>query len=372
MGDQSESRLEKYDKQMAVRPAVHEQNEVRDLCWHDPASMPFRLEGFAWFHQDRLYRRLPLQPSEPIPEAVHWLANHTAGGQIRFMTDSDVIYIKAQLLKRADMYHMAPTGQCGFDCYTGTLGKQQFAGTAAFAPHEDSYTALLHRDKRRRLRMITIYFPLYQAVQEVSIGLRAGAALMAPPPFDAEGRVIVYGTSITQGACASRPGMAYPSQLSRSVNLEFINLGFSGSGKGEPEMARMLAQIDNPACLVLDYEANCGGLAKLKETLPSFISIYRQKHPKVPVLLISRISPPSIDWDEELKLELEERRTYQKSMVEELARQGDDRLYFLDGSELLGSRYGDSTVDGVHPTDFGFVQMADGILPELRRCLEIG
>lgn len=371
MGSQSDPKLDNYDEHMGVRRVTVKQGGETDLCWYDPGNEPFQITGFPWFDQDRCYRRLPLLPNEPIPEAVDWLANHTAGGQIRFMTDSDVIYIRAKLKKRADMYHMAPTGQCGFDCYVGCFGEQRYAGTASFAAHDSQYSALLHRDNRRPLRMITIYFPLYQAVEEVAVGLRSGAALLAPPPFAGDGKVILYGTSITQGACASRPGMAYPNQLSRNVNLEFINLGFSGSGKGEPEMARMIAQIDNPACLVLDYEANCGGLDKLMETLPAFISTYRKTHARVPILLLSRILPPSIDWDEELKMNLEKRRLYQLSLVEKLAQQGDDRLYFVDGSKLLGSHYGESTVDGIHPTDYGFVQMADAILPELRRCLGI-
>ncbi|MCR2807524.1 SGNH/GDSL hydrolase family protein [Paenibacillus soyae] len=372
MDDQSVTRLDKYDEHMRRSSVAEGQEGASDLIWHDPGSEPFRLSGFPWFRQDRRYRRLPLQPSEPIPEAVDWLANCTAGGQIRFMTDSDVVYIRATLKGSADMYHMAPAGQCGFDAYTGGFGEQLFAGTAVFAPRDTEYSALLHRDDRRRLRLVTIHFPLYQAVEEAAVGLRSGAVLQEPPPYAHDGKVIVYGTSITQGACASRPGMAYPNQLSRCVNLEFVNLGFSGSGKGEPEMARIIAQIDSPACLVLDYEANCGGLSSLQETLPVFIRTYRQTHPKVPILLLTRILPPGIDGDEELKRSLEERRSYQRTLAEELKRQGDDRLYFADGSTFLGSRYGDSTVDGIHPTDYGFVLMADAILPELRRCLGDG
>ncbi|MHA7966838.1 SGNH/GDSL hydrolase family protein [Paenibacillus sp. CAU 1782] len=368
-GEQTEG-LELYDRHMAVRRTNEDSKEEGGLIWHDPGAEPFRLSGFPWFSDDRLYRRLPRYPSERLPDAVDWLADCTAGGQIAFVTDSEEIHIRAELKEGASMYHMAPSGQCGFDCYVGEPGRRLHVGTASFTPGESKYASLLFRNKERRRHMVTIHFPLYQGVVEAAVGLSSTAGLEPPLPYDSDGKVIVYGTSITQGGCASRPGMAYPAQLARGINLEFVNLGFSGSGKGEPEMARVIADIHDPAALVLDYEANCGGIEMLAATLPSFIAIYRKRHPHVPILLISRITPPSADMDEELAESLRERRNYQWKLVEELNQKGDRLIRFLDGGELLGARFGDSTVDGIHPTDLGFASMAEGILPVLRGCLE--
>lgn len=369
MDDRQSTALERYDEQMAVRQTEEGNGERGQISWFDPREAPFRLSGFPWFSSDGIYRRLPRDPSEKLPEAVNWLADCTAGGTISFATDAEEVHIRAVLKEGAGMYHMAPSGQSGFDCYAGEPGRQVHAGTASFRPGQTRYASLLFRGDRKQ-RQFTIHFPLYQGVDEVYIGLAAETSLTEPLPYDSGKKVVFYGTSITQGGCASRPGMAYPAQLGRGINLEVVNLGFSGSGKGEPELARLIAEIHDPAVLVLDYEANCGGLEGLKSSLPAFISIYRAVHRDVPILVVSRITPPAVDLDGELKQSLAERRRFQAELVGKLRHAGDERLFFVDGSKLLGDRYGDSTVDGVHPTDFGFAMMAEKLLPELLRALE--
>src|SRR5690606_269350 len=101
------------------------------------------------------------------------------------------------------------------------------------------------------------------------------------------GRLVVYGTSITQGGCASRPGMAYPSILARRLGIETLNLGFSGNGRGEPEVAHILAQLENVSCFILDYESNVPVAEDLRTTLTAFIPILRERHPDVPIIVIS-------------------------------------------------------------------------------------
>ncbi|MGO4276553.1 SGNH/GDSL hydrolase family protein, partial [Paenibacillus sp. TAF58] len=168
----------------------------------------------------------------------------------------------------ANMYHMTATGQCGFDCYIGGPGEQLYYSTTVYDHTLAEYEAVIFKDMAREYRIMTLNFPLYQGVEEVWIGLDQEAQIDPPQPYDSSKKIIVYGTSITQGGCASRPGMAYTNILSRRFNREFLNLGFSGNGKGEPELAQILSDIPDPACLILDYEANCVSTEMLQTTLP--------------------------------------------------------------------------------------------------------
>ncbi len=268
------------------------------------------------------------------------------------------------------MHHMPATGQSGFDVYVGPVGKAKYCGTLAGSPADTTYQGQLLELPGKVLRVITINFPLYQGVKELSLGLLAGARLLPPPAYEGSGRIIVYGTSITQGGCASRPGMAYTNILSRRFNYEFINLGFSGSGRGEPEMACLLAEIPRPAAYLLDYQANAQGLAGLRQTLPEFIRLLREKHPRVPILVISRLPYARIGYDQAARQEYLRSRDFQASLVKKLRRQGERLTFFHDGQTLLGKKdWWEATVDGVHPTDLGFLRMADGLTPVLKRIL---
>ncbi|MFC0210901.1 SGNH/GDSL hydrolase family protein [Paenibacillus chartarius] len=338
-------------------------------AWYRPTEEPFHVAGFAWLRQDGRYRRLPTAPAWPVPAAVDALANCTAGGQIRFRTDSASLSVKVKLAGAADMYHMPATGQCGFDCYIGDFGEQRYLSTTRYDHRLKMYESVLFEKLDRQMRTVTLNFPLYQAVEEVLIGLDKDAQAAPPPAYDTDRKVIFYGTSITQGGCASRPGLAYPNILSRRFNREFLNFGFAGNGKGEPELARIIAEIPDPECLILDYEANCVSTELLQQTLPAFIAIYRERHPDTPILVISRITYAKDRFHAEMARHKAERKQVQLRAVEQRREQGDNNIYFFDGSDLLGESADECTVDGVHPTDLGFMRMADGLTPVLKRML---
>ncbi|EHQ62849.1 hypothetical protein PDENDC454_08115 [Paenibacillus dendritiformis C454] len=349
-----------------------EQNGLWGLKWLSPEEKPFRLSGFSWFEQERLFRRLPLHSRHPIPPVVDVLANHTAGGQLAFQTRSGQLAIRVQLANKADLYHMPATGQCGFDLYLGKPGEQVFYRTSQYDHTQDYFEAMLYDFPAAEMRHVTLNFPLYQGVKALAIGVDSEAAIEAPLPYRNDRKVIIYGTSITQGACASRPGMAYTNILSRRIPLEIMNLGFSGSGCGEPEMAHIITEIDNPAMLVLDYEANAINPDLLKQTLPEFIRIYRAAYPVVPILVISKMEFASESFVPDMRTLRLEMGRIQRETVEKLRQQGDSHLHFYDGSTLLGTdetRF-ECTVDGVHPTDLGFMRMADKLTPVFKQLLQ--
>lgn len=363
MGFSQVSTSLKLDENMALKKA-----DADGIVWFDARERPFSLVGFEWIKQDSIFRRLPIHPDWEIPEAVDQLANHTAGGQVRFSTDSKRILVKVELREKSGMYHMPATGQSGFDIYLQDEAVQKYLKTTRFSNDSVRYQVELFNDNKKQQRTFTLNFPLYNGVNSLQIGLEAGSELQAPPPFTFPGKIVIYGTSITQGGCVSRPGMAYPNIISRKLDAQFVNLGFSGNGKGEPALANLINQISDVSLIILDYEANAG--ETIVNTLDPFITILREKHPDLPILVMSKIRYASASEGSSAYKSLMSNRDFQKKLVEEKKTAGDKNIYFLDGSTVLGNDYYECTVDGVHPSDLGSKRIADALTAAIERILK--
>lgn len=360
--------ISKLDSNMAP-----EADAPGEIIWMTPDESPLELVNFPWRGKDKVYRRMPLKTKKPLPPGVEELCWHTAGGQIRFMTDSRKIYLRASLHYASVMYHMAQTGALGFDLYLGGPLLKTFTSIAWFNPGSQSYQCRMLNKEEKRMRECVINFPLYSGVIEVEIGFEKDAVIKAPTPWADPRPIVAYGTSILQGGCAARPGMCCTNILSRKLNRPFLNFGFSGNGRGEPQVAEIVAGAsENPAMFILDYDANA--LAKdQRENLPEFIRIIRKKHRTVPILLISRIrfsweapDGPQAPYYDSWR---QERTELHESLYKKLRAEGDRNIHFLDGNLLLGPDFDECTVDGIHPTDLGFIRMAKVMEPEIRRLL---
>lgn len=314
----------KLDKHMKAESTVG-----GELQWFSPMQTTFQISGFAWFQEEQTYRRLPKQPKYEITEAVDILANCTAGGQIRFRTNATTLRVKVKLQGKANMYHMPATGECGFDCYIGDPGNQRFCGVTSYNHSQEQYEANLFERQEDDSILVTLHFPLYQGVEKVQIGLNANAVIQRPPDYDCHKKLIFLWDIHSPRRMCFSPRNAYTNILSRRFNQEFINLGFSGNGKGEAEMARLIREIEEPACLVLDYEPNCVSTALYKETLPRFIQIYRETHPTVPILVISKYPYAHERVNSTLQQDRSERLTFQKQLIQQLQTDGDSHLYFM-------------------------------------------
>jgi lysophospholipase L1-like esterase len=178
--------------------------------------------------------------------------------------------------------------------------------------------------------------------------------------------VVFYGTSITQGGCASRPGMSYQAILSRMLNLDFVNLGFSGNGKGEPELARAVASI-NASCFVLDFAQNNPTVDSLAQVYAPFLEIIRSAHPETPVLVVTPIYAAHESWSRDARLE--GMRELIRQVAAKRIAAGDRHLEIVEGTDLLGPSRGDGLVDGTHPNDLGFQWMAEGLAGRMRKML---
>lgn len=358
----------KHDPKMRADSAATPSDST---IWYSPWEAPFKIYGMGWRFADNSFRRMPLVSSEaPLPKSVDDLAWHTSGIQIRFRTDALKVCVRVKLKGSHSMDHMPPTGQCGIDAYIGEVGSMTFAGISRFNRANDSYEVTLCNFPSKSRRTITLNLPLYQGVDDLMIGIPEGNLAYAAPRPKLRSPVVIYGTSITQGGCASRPGMSYTNILSRRLDCEFINLGFSGSGHGEPEVARAIASLKAPAIFVMDYEANACGLDKMKETLSTFLTILREKWPDTEILVVSKVPYAQEAWNEKQRIDRLAQRDYQRRTVGLMRRGGDTHISFFDGSVLLGRDYTECSVDGVHQTDLGFLRMANKFEPVIRKLLE--
>lgn len=314
------------------------------LQFYDPRQAPFEISGV--FYEAGKYRRLPEKVAQATSEGVLRLHTNTAGGRIRFQTDSPYVAIHAKMNGISRMSHFALTGTTGFDLYDAG----RYMGT--FAPPvnmEDGYESII-RFPNSQMREITVNMPLYSGVDTVYIGLQEGATILPPKAYANKLPIVYYGSSITQGGCASRPGMAYEAIISRRVNEDYVNLGFSGNAKGEQAIADYIADLPM-SIFVLDYDYNAPTPEHLLSTHENLFLAVRKTHPNIPIVMLTR--PKVYLTDEEVKRREIVRTTYQNAVS-----RGDENVYLLLGSDLMADCGNEGAVDGVHPTDFGFASMA--------------
>jgi lysophospholipase L1-like esterase len=343
--------------------------ETKDLNWIAATDGRFEVNGLAWFGENHgEWIRLPLRLKDVVRKSVWGLAQAPSGGRIRFRSDAATLAIRLDYPSPPDMANMHAFGQTGVDLYldgvyrgSATAKKDSKAGEAV----EHIYFEL--KDQPRRMREVVLYLPLYKAAKVLSIGMDKDAKTERARAFAAAKPVVFYGTSITQGGCASRSGMSYQAILGRMLNLDFVNLGFSGNGLGEPEMARAVAEID-AAMFVFDFAQNNKTAAALKENYEPFLNTVRAKHPATPIVVIT----PIANTREALsggKAETEGMRTVIRDVAARHIAAGDAHLQIVEGTDLLGEDRLDGMVDGVHPNDLGFQWMAEGLAPRIRKIL---
>jgi lysophospholipase L1-like esterase len=333
--------------------------------WHDALSLT--VEGRGWADTPGPYDRLPARAEGCVHELDWRFSKHSAGIVVRFVTDSPEISVSWTLKStEVAMAHMPSTGVSGVDLYVRHQG--QWCWLAALRPG----TLLAEKNEVRLVaglpqaaREYSLYLPLYNGVTTVLVGIAKGSSISgAPERRGGTRQVVFYGTSIPQGGCASRPGMAYPSIVGRRLDVPTINLGFSGSGRCEHGIVELLAELD-PVLFVVDSVVNMEHEI-VEERMANLLDVMRKRRPHARVLLMEEAVHPSV-YSREKTLQTAKSATLQKVYD---ARKADweGRLFLLRGDTLL-SDDGEGTVDGIHPTDLGFQRMADAITPVVKRIL---
>lgn len=351
MPQDSEQFIE-YDKNMIVTASIRD----ADFEMYDVRNEPFEVYGFYNYKSEPWFIRMPESTAAEVSEGVMNACKASAGGRVRFSTDSTCIAIRAQMCAVAYRPHLSLLETGGFDLYVDGEDGSRFE--APFVPPygmKDGYEQMM-KFRSKKMRNITVNFPIHARVKDLLIGLEPGAALGKGKPYRNKKPVVCYGSSITHGSAASRPGLIYPHMLSRALNLNVYNLGFSGQCKGETRMAEYIADMEM-AAFVMDYDHNAPTPEYLEETHRPFFDTVRRKHPKLPIIMLTR---PNIYPESSTN---KRNRDIIYKNYRDIRASGDDNVYFIDGGEYLRKYgYDDCIIDGIHPNDMGFRAMTDAML----------
>jgi hypothetical protein len=336
--------------------------------WYNLSKLP--VEGKGWSKTKHPYDRLPAHAEGIVRPPVWSLAQDSSGLRYRFVTNANSIRVRWKLRRsRLAMPHMAATGVSGLDLYVRDGDKWHWLAVGRPEKPDINEGTLISGLKPER-REYMLYLPLYNGVDSVEIGLPADAIFeQAPDRYKSLKPAVFYGTSILQGGCAARPGMAYPSIIGRMLEWPTINLGFSGNGKTEPEVAKLLAELD-PAVYVLDSLPNLD-VAEVGERVEPFVKTLRAAHPATPVVLVENVTYSNAPFVEARAAKVAGANELLRKLYEKLKSAGDKNVYYIPTSRLYGSD-GEDTVDGSHATDLGFLRMAEGMAPVLRDVLKGG
>lgn len=334
-----------------------------DVKYYDVRQEPFSIHGLYRPREEAVFKRLPDEVGLNTNEGVAKLYTNPAGGRVRFVTDSRYLAVKTEMGYNCHRSTITLLASAGFDIYVSQgLGETYYASMIPPIDFEDHYELIQYFGDRQR-REITLYLPLYNDLNKLEIGLEAGATLEAAPAYAHPLPIVYYGSSITQGACASRPGMAYEAQIARRLNRDFINLGFAGAARGEKIIADYMAGLEFSA-FVSDYDHNAPSPEHLAATHFPLYEAVRVRHPDAPYLMLSR---PVVRFDVEHELR---RREIIMESYEKAQRLGDRNVYFVDGFSLFGAdAMEDCKADGTHPNDLGFYRMAETIGKVLQHAL---
>lgn len=320
--------------------------------------------GLPWFHEDQpSLRRLPRRLKEQFRESVWSLAQNPSGGRIRFRTDSATIGLVAENPRFSNMHHMASVGENGFDLYVGG----DYLGSA-WPDQAGKITREWLVGRERAMRDITLYLPLYKPVSIQEITLEPGAKLEPATPYATRKPVVYYGSSITQGGCASNPGGSCQAILERRLKADFVNLGFSGNGLGEPAVAQAIRELD-PSCVVLDFWANPSA-EQYAAALPAFVDILRKQWPRLPVLVVGPFYFPAEEAMDEVAKSQAAKRRASREFVDQRRQAGDRWITYVDGLLMLNRDQAAGLVDGVHCNSLGFYFNALGLEPFLQKALQ--
>ena len=351
----------------AIDPARAKTAPGDPNAWYDIRLLGVEGQGWDESKTKAPFDRLPARADGLVRPPVWGLSRDSAGLCVRFVTDATAIVGRWTLTsKDLAMPHMPATGVSGLDLYVKDDGRWRWLG--AGRPVSPTNHAGLAADLPEGRREYLLYLPLYNGVSSVEIGIPAGRTLAKAPPRP-EGRarpIVFYGTSITQGGCASRPGMVHTAILGRRLDYPVINLGFSGNGQMEPELAGLLAEID-PALYVLEAVPNMNA-AMVEERAGPFVRTLRAAHPTTPILLVEGRALTNEFLTPAMHNHTEACRVALRKVFDRLTAAGVPGLTYLPDPGLMGTD-GEGTVDSSHPSDLGFFRMAEGYEPTLRALL---
>lgn len=348
--------------------------EEPEKPWRYVDASELRVINKGWDNTLRPYTRIPAYLQDSVRPDLWERSQCSSGIGVRFATNSSRVGVRYELLWDAHMLHMADTGIKGTDLYI-------FEGDSVWRHVNTNRPRVNNREEKicestyvsnldtTRMNEFMIYFPLYDGVNKLEVKIDSGASIGTGRPelIDPRVKIIAYGTSILQGGCASRTGMAATNILSRELNCEVVNIGFSGEGKMDSCMARAMAMIPDADVFLLDPVPNCTEM--MCDTLTyGFVKILRDARPDVPIVMVEGPMYPYSRYDSFFGRYLPAKNAAYRRNYEKLKAENPYGLYYVDCIGLDGAE-NDGTVDGIHLTDLGFRHYADKLRPVLEQVL---
>lgn len=358
-------KIQEADKNFKINTKIEE----KDIVFHDVKEEPFDLYGLMRDENDGKFIRIPKELAEKTNDGVALLYANTAGGRVRFKTDSPYVAISVKYPQFMIFSNSPVSGIAGFDMFVYENGSYSYVSDRDFIPEvpaiwgEEYEFESIHYFEDSKMRDITINFPLYNDVAELYIGIKEGSVLEGGGKYINDKPIVYYGSSITQGGCASRPGNSYQAMVSRYFNCDYLNLGFSGSARGEDCMADYIADLDM-CCFVYDYDHNAPEPEHLLKTHKKMFDKIRSKNPDLPIIMMTAVLCKVWKGDEQAR-----RREIIKATYDAAIASGDKNVYLIDSSDMFGEYNDIALVDGVHPNDLGFLYMAERVKKEIKKAM---
>ena len=354
-------RIEDVDKNFAF-PSFKDY----PITWYDPKEKPFKTYGIFYSEEEGTYRRIPKEIADNVSEGVSWLSKHTSGGRIKFKTNSPWIIIRVVEPYRESMSHMAVAGIFGFSLFVDKRFRGIYMPTSPQLENPQNDKIVfdgIRLSKKEGIYEAELYFPLYNGVDSLTIGLKDGSIVEESSPYKYEDKpVLVYSGSIEQGGCASKPGDEAMGRLCQWLDTDILNLGFSGNCAREPIMANYLATLD-PSIFIYGEGNNEFGYEQYERTHYNVYKTFREAHSKTPFIFAT--SPRHVGGgDKRIRKIIWD--GYQKALST-----GDKNVYYHEGEGVLGDiMIENATVDGTHPDSLGFYLEAKAYYPLIKDLLE--
>ncbi len=345
------------------QPCPGQDPDVMDeLVFYDAKG--FLLEGtvIPEEQKERYFDRLPKYSKSQVHPHVWYLSRTSAGLAVKFTTNTSVIGVKWTVLRDEKMNHMAETGIKGLDLYCKVGEQWKYVNTAKPSGKENTY--LLIHDSCDSLREFRLYMPLYDGIELLEIGIEGDAMIKKPRNEWSMKPIVFYGTSITQGGCASRPGMVYSNVISRKLNAECINLGFSGNGRMEPGVAAAMADMD-ASLYVIDCVGNMT-VEQIHQNVGPLVDTLRNKRPGTPIVFIESLMFERTWFNDSLKNTVVAKNKALKEEYVNLHKRNERDVYYIGVSNATGEDR-EGTVDGIHLTDLGFLRFSEYLIAEFKR-----
>lgn len=357
--------LQTFADNQPLKPVSVDQKDQTQ--WFDIKELG--VEGKGWTDTEDFYDRLPAKAKGVVRGPVWSLSKRSAGLAVRFVTDATAFKAKWELTSsNLALNNMTAIGMSGLDLYV-KMEDGNWRWLAVGRPTKQKNNVSMISGLIPGKREYMLYLPLYNGLKSVEIGIPEASQLWKAPPREAgkDKPLVFWGTSITQGASASRPGMVHTAILGRRLDRPVINLGFSGNGRMEPEVAKLVAELD-ASVFIMDCLPNVKADVVERETEP-LVNTLRAAHPDTPILLVEDRTYANAYLKKSSQERHQTSRQALKAAYERLKKAGVKNLYYLEGANLIGND-SENTTDGSHPNDLGFFRQAAAFEEVLRPILE--